>query len=162
MASASAALMGATSSSRSSAPPAKVRKLEGAIERMRSVASRNREGLKATASDVIGTAEMQGAAFITGISVGYLGDEKTKVMGVDAPLAVGLAGVGYGLYGSFKGDKGACHALALGNGVLAGGIALAGARIGRKLAVEKAAGSAAKPSLAGTREVTLSGRQRRF
>lgn len=144
-----------------SAPPAKVRKLEGVIERMRSGVARNREGMKAAATEVIHVAEIQGAAFLTGMASGYWGDEKLKVFGMSAPIAAGIGTVGYGLYDVFTGSHGGGHVLALGNGILAAGGTLAGARIGHKLAQEKAAGKGSTPKLAGTREVTLGGSRAR-
>ena len=147
------------------APPAKVRKLEGVIERMRGTVVRNREGMRAAATEVVHVAEVQGASFLTGMASGYWGDDKLKMFGMSAPIAVGIGTVGYGLYDVFTGGKGAGHVLALGNGVLAAGGCMAGARIGHKLAQEKAAGKAPgkQAGLAGTREVVLGGsKQRRF
>ena len=142
------------------APPAKVRKLEGTIERMRASANRNRQGAKAAGMEVIHVAEMQGAAFMTGMAAGYMGEDKVKLFGVNAPIGVGLAATGYGLYDTFQTGKQSGHVLALGNGVLAAGVTLAGARIGAKLAAERAAGKAPKGMAGKEREVTLSGKSR--
>lgn len=160
MATASALLAPNSTKPGKSGPPAKVRKLEGTIERMRASAVKNRAGFKSAGLEVIHVAEVQGAAFMTGMASGYLGDEKTKVFGVNAPIGLGVLGVGYGLWDTFQTGKASGHVLALSNGVLAGGVTLAGARIGRKLQAERAA---KKPSgMAGkTREVTMSGKRGR-
>lgn len=95
--------------------------------------SRAKEMSETVADAVIHTAETQGTVFAASFAEGYLGEDKMDVGPVDLRLAGGILLGGYGLYSSMSG-KGGEHALALGNGLLATGIARVGRNAGRALA----------------------------
>ena len=107
----------------------KIKSLGGRIEKAKEMS-------ESIAEAMLATAETQGTVFAASFAEGYLGEEKMDLGPVDLRVGGGLIVGGYGLYQTMNG-KGGSHALAIGNGLLAVGIARIGRHAGKALAEKK-------------------------
>ena len=113
--------------------------LSEAVDKLKSLGgriSKVKEQSEAVADAVIATAEIQGAVFGASFAEGYFGEEKMDVGPIDLRLAGGVVLGGYGMYQTMSG-KGGEHSLALGNGLVAVGVARVGRNAGKALAEKK-------------------------
>lgn len=98
--------------------------------------SRLKENMGNLGDALLHAGETQGTVFVASFAEGYFGEEKMDVGPVDLRLAGGVVTAGYGFYNVMTG-KGGEHALAVGNGLLATGIARVGRNAGKALAEKK-------------------------
>lgn len=98
--------------------------------------SRLKENMGNLGDALLHAGETQGTVFVASFAEGYFGEEKMDIGPVDLRLAGGVVTAGYGFYNVMTG-KGGEHALAVGNGLLATGIARVGRNAGKALAEKK-------------------------
>ena len=98
--------------------------------------SKLKDNIGSLGDALVYTGETQGTVFVASFAEGYLGEEKMDVGPVDLRLAGGIVSAGYGFYNVMLG-KGGEHALAVGNGLLATGIARVGRNAGKALAEKR-------------------------
>lgn len=111
------------------------------LEREGGKLSKLKDNVGSLGDALIYTGETQGTVFVASFAEGYLGEEKMDVGPVDLRLAGGIVTAGYGFYNVMMGQGGE-HALAVGNGLLATGIARVGRNAGKALAEKKDKGKA--------------------
>ena len=121
------------------------------------------EATQNVVASAIHTGETQGALFAGCAAEGYWGAEAMQVMGIDARLALGIAGAGVGLIQSANGSQAANHTLAVSNGLMGAYVASKGLQLGQMLQQKNSGQPLAAPQAAQTTvqgpaaQVTLSG-----
>lgn len=116
----------------------KIKNLGGQLSKVKEVSER-------VGDTLLYTAETQSMVFAGSFVEGYFGEDRMDLGPVDLRTASGLVISGYGMYKTMTG-KGGEHALALGTGLLATGVARMGRNAGHALAEKYAAKNPAPPA----------------